>query len=189
MFEIREGKAWNIANLWLGTKAAPTASAIMKELKGMAANQQQLVEVDAVTAKNHTAFLSILEWILLVSGVGISVVVAFFINKSVFKQVGAEPSRLQEIAKQIADGNLDVRIVGNTGIAASIKQMVDKLSASTKLTTKQLWLSEGLSGINNAIRGETDIGKVASIICEFLAKYLKAQILTFYTIDEEKLQL
>ncbi|MCP4001492.1 MAG: hypothetical protein GY727_11340, partial [Gammaproteobacteria bacterium] len=32
MFEIREGKAWNIANLWLGTKAAPTASAIMKEL-------------------------------------------------------------------------------------------------------------------------------------------------------------
>ncbi|MCP4000996.1 MAG: hypothetical protein GY727_08810, partial [Gammaproteobacteria bacterium] len=161
----------------------------MKELEGMVADQQQLMTVDTVTAKNLSTFLATLEWILLVAGVGISVVVAFFIIQSVFKQVGAEPSRLQEIAKQVADGNLGVRIVGNTGIAASIKQMVDKLSASTKITTKQLWMSEGLSGINNAIRGETDIGKVAAIICEFLANYLKVQISTFYTVEDEKLQL
>nr|MBC8551776.1 MCP four helix bundle domain-containing protein [Candidatus Brocadiales bacterium] len=83
MFEIRGGKAWNLANLWLGTKAAPTAGAIMKELDGMVANQQQLMAADATTAKGLSSFLATLEWILLAAGVGISVVVAFFIIRSI----------------------------------------------------------------------------------------------------------
>ncbi|MCP4002147.1 MAG: hypothetical protein GY727_14655, partial [Gammaproteobacteria bacterium] len=83
MFEIRGSNAWNLANLWLGTKAAPTAGAIMKELDSMVANQQQLMAADATTAKSLSAFLATLEWILLAAGVGISVVVAFFIIRSI----------------------------------------------------------------------------------------------------------
>ncbi|MGR3300927.1 MAG: CHASE3 domain-containing protein, partial [Candidatus Scalindua sp.] len=57
MFEIRGSKAWNVANLWLGTKAAPTAGAIMEQLEGMVANQQQLMATDAATAKRLSSFL------------------------------------------------------------------------------------------------------------------------------------
>ncbi|MCP5008214.1 MAG: response regulator, partial [Planctomycetes bacterium] len=182
-------------------------------------------------------------------------------------QVGDEPSRLQTTAEQIADGNLDVTVKGDTGIAASINKMVDTLNnvasqadvissgnyeadikpksdkdklgialqrmteilrnvsqvvkglaigdtsvkieeqskddllaisinemvvqlrASAKQTEKQIWMSEGLNGISSVLRGETDIGKTGSKICEFLSRYLHAQILTFYKVEEDKLRL
>ncbi len=189
MLEIRGGNEWNLANLWLATKAAPTASAIMEQLNSMVVNQKYMMEDDVATVIGHSTFLVTLEWILLVIGVGISVVVAFFITLSILKQVGDEPSHLQTAAEQIADGNLDVTVKGDTGIASSINLMVSQLRASTEQTAKQLWLTEGLSGTNDAIRGETDIGTMASRICEFLAKYLKAQIITFYVVEEEKLIL
>ncbi|MCP3999616.1 MAG: hypothetical protein GY727_01755, partial [Gammaproteobacteria bacterium] len=168
MFEIRGGKEWNLANLWLGTKAAPTASAIMEQLNSMVVNQKYLMENDAATVIDYSTFLVTLEWILLAIGIVISVIVALFITRLVLKQVGDEPKRLQTAAEQIADGNLDVTINGNTGIAASINRMVSQLKTSTEQTAKQLWLSEGLSGTSDVIRGETDIGKMASRICEFL---------------------
>ncbi|MCP4253780.1 MAG: response regulator [Candidatus Scalindua sp.] len=189
MFEIRGGKEWNLANLWLGSKAVPVASAIMEQLNSMVINQKQLMAGDAAIAIDLSAFHVTLEWILLSFGVGISAVVAFFMTRSVLKQVGDEPSHLQAVAEQIADGNLDVTVNSNTGIAASINKMVFQLRTSTEQTARQLWLAEGLSGISDAIRGETDIGKTASRICEFIAKYLKAQIITFYVIEEEKLIL
>ncbi len=44
MFEIRSGSEWNIANRWLGTKAAPTAFKIKQTLAQMAKNQESLME-------------------------------------------------------------------------------------------------------------------------------------------------
>ncbi len=267
MFEIRGGNEWNLANLWLATKAAPTAGAIMEQLNSMVVNQKYMMEDDVATVIGHSTFLVTLEWILLAIGVGISVVVAVFITLSILKQVGDEPSHLQTAAEQIADGNLDVSVKNDTGIAASINKMVDTLNnvanqanvissgnyetdikpksdkdklgialqrmteilrnvsqvakglangdtsvkieeqskndllaisinemvvqlrASAKQTEKQIWMSEGLNGISSVLRGETDIGKTGSKICEFLSRYLHAQILIFYKVEEDKLRL
>jgi methyl-accepting chemotaxis protein len=83
MFEIRGSAEWNLANAWLGTKAAPEAGAIIEQLGGMVVNQKQLMETDAGIAKSLTSFLMTLEWILLGAGVTISIVVAFFITRSI----------------------------------------------------------------------------------------------------------
>ena len=87
MFEIRGGKAWNMANLWLGTKAAPTAGAIMAQLDGMVANQQQLMAADAMEAKTLSAALMNLEWILLAVGLTISIIITVFLPKNITRQI------------------------------------------------------------------------------------------------------
>ncbi len=108
MFEIRGGKEWNLANQWLGTKAAPTAGAIMAELNGMVVNQQQLMAADASTAKDLSAFLATLEWILLAAGVGISVVVAFFIIRSITGPLKKVISGLSEASTQLDSASKEI---------------------------------------------------------------------------------
>ena len=87
MFEIRGGKAWNLSNLWLGTRAAPTAGVIMEQLEGMVANQQQLMAADATTAKSLSAALMNLEWILLAAGSTISIIITVFLPRNITRQI------------------------------------------------------------------------------------------------------
>ncbi|MCP3999381.1 MAG: hypothetical protein GY727_00505, partial [Gammaproteobacteria bacterium] len=87
MFEIRGGNEWNLANLWLGTKAAPTAGVIMEQLKGMVANQKQLMATDAAEAKDLSSSLLTLEWILLAAGTFIAIVIAVLLPSNVVRQI------------------------------------------------------------------------------------------------------
>lgn len=72
MFEIRGGEEWNVANRWLGTKAAPTAFAIKKELDAMAANQKQLLATDMADSKARSDSLVTTLWVLLITGMGLT---------------------------------------------------------------------------------------------------------------------
>ncbi|MCP4254774.1 MAG: DUF3365 domain-containing protein [Candidatus Scalindua sp.] len=132
MFEIRGGKAWNMANLWLGTKAAPTAGAIMKELDGMVANQQQLMAADATTAKGLSAFLATLEWILLAAGVGLSVVVAFFIIRSITGPLKKVISGLTEASTQLDSASKEISSSSQSLASGSAEQAssLEETSAS-----------------------------------------------------------
>jgi methyl-accepting chemotaxis protein len=53
MFELRAGKDWNLANYWLGTKAAPLGGRLAAILNEMTANQSQLMNQDAVEMKEN----------------------------------------------------------------------------------------------------------------------------------------
>jgi len=141
---------------------------------------------DAQSVKNKV----IRNMIILLSVMFIvCVIIVLLIIRSITEQVGDEPGHLQEIAKQIADGNLETQIMGKTGIAASINEMIIQLRAASKQTSKQLWISDGLRKVNGIIRNESDIRKAATETCKFMAKYLQAQILTFYTVEEKNLRL
>jgi methyl-accepting chemotaxis protein len=83
MFTIRGGKEWNVANSWLGTKAAPTAFAIKTQLDAMAVNQKQLLEDAMLDSKTRSEELVVNLWILL--GIGLILTVAF--TKIVVKAV------------------------------------------------------------------------------------------------------
>jgi methyl-accepting chemotaxis protein len=72
MFEIRGGAEWNMANRWLGTKAAPTAFAIKTQLDGMAKNQKKLLATDMTNSKDRSDSLVTTLWILLASGMGLT---------------------------------------------------------------------------------------------------------------------
>jgi len=145
MFETRGSKAWNLANLWLGTKAAPTAGAIMEQLEGMVVNQQQLMATDAKTAKGLSAFLMNLEWILLGIGLTISIIITVFLPKNVTRQI-IEPIKnvvrnltdaflqLSDASKQISDSSQTLA-QGSSEQASSLEETsttMEEMSSMTK---------------------------------------------------------
>mgnify|MGYP003968213525 FL=1 len=141
MFEIRGGKAWNMANLWLGTKAAPTAGVIMEQLDGMVASQQQLMAADATKAKGFSAFLMTLEWILLAAGVGISALGAFLIIRSitgplkkVIQGLTEASTQLDSAAREISESSQSLA-QGSSEQASSLEETsasMEEMSSVTK---------------------------------------------------------
>lgn len=105
MFEIRGSAEWNLANRWLGTKAAPTAFKIKEQLDAMQANQVQLMATDIEEAKRLTRTLSIMEWILLFVGVILSAVIGFFITRGITKPINKIIADLSEGSSQVSSAS------------------------------------------------------------------------------------
>ena len=103
MFEIRSGNEWNQANHWLGSKAAPTAFAIKTELNGMVDSQKKLLLMDEERSVSLTSFLNTLLWILLISGVGLGLAVAFFITLAITKPL----AKVSQASTELAEGKLN----------------------------------------------------------------------------------
>ena len=87
MFKIRGGNNWNIANLWLGTKAAPIAFKIKEELDAMIKNQKALMKNDIKDAHKSSSSLITLEWVLLIIGLLLSVVISISIRKMIISSI------------------------------------------------------------------------------------------------------
>ncbi len=104
MFSIRGGKQWNLANYWLGTKAAPRAVAIMKDLTAMVANQNKLMAMD--TATSHAAasaldtFMIILSTVIVTMAIGIGVWVTGIITTPI--------NAMKAAADDLRDGDGDL---------------------------------------------------------------------------------
>ena len=103
MFQIRGSDEWNLANRWLGTKAAPTAFAIKENLDAMIVSQKRLMETDMAEAKSLTAFLVTIEWILLFAGVVLCVILGTVITRSITKPINRIIAGLNEGADQVND--------------------------------------------------------------------------------------
>ncbi len=142
MFEIRGSAEWNLANAWLGTKAAPTAAVIFEQLEGMVANQQQLMEADATEATRLSSFLVTFEWILLAAGITISIVIAFFLTRSitgpirrVIQGLNASSEELESASGQVSESSQQLA-QGTSEQASSIEETsasMEEMSSVTKL--------------------------------------------------------
>jgi len=96
------------------------------------------------------------------------------------------------VAEKLAEGDYSISVTeqGDSDLLAqSINKMVTQLRSSQAENSRQIWVSSGLGGLSDAIRGITDLRKMANIVCQYLARYLDVQILTFYAFDEQRLQL
>ncbi len=103
MFEIRGSDEWNLANRWLGTKAAPTAFVIKENLDAMIASQKQLMATDMAEGKRLTTFLVNIEWILLIAGVVLCAILGTIITRSITKPINRIIAGLNEGADQVND--------------------------------------------------------------------------------------
>ncbi len=98
MFRIRGGNEWNLANAWLGTKAAPTASAIKEQLEYMVANQKQLIENDRLAVSSAFGSLFLIEWILLGVGIIIAPLIGLYMTRSITKPIGLIVDAIKRVA-------------------------------------------------------------------------------------------
>ncbi len=130
MFEIRGGNKWNVANFWLGSKAAPEAGIILKQLRLMRSNQNQLAETDVKAATDASTNLTAFMITLGLIGVGIGVFVAIFIVRAITKPLGVMLSSADDLRD--GDGDLTRRLpdFGNNELgrtAGAFNGFLDKI--------------------------------------------------------------
>ncbi|HED16365.1 MAG TPA: methyl-accepting chemotaxis protein [Gammaproteobacteria bacterium] len=162
MFELRSGKDWNLANYWLGTKAAPRAGAIMRILKDMRASQDNLAATDeALLASEFTSMKTVMIIGTLIA-LGIGVLVSVFISRMITVPLKAVVARakavaggdltgaaleskghdeLAELSGAINDMNSSLRDVVEriTGSAQHIGSSSEELSAITEQTSQSIY--------------------------------------------------
>ncbi len=87
MLELRSKETWNLANYWLGTKAAPIGFRIKVILKEMSDNQTQLLldDEDLVTEKTATSVT--ISWLLLLLGMLAGVIVSLIVSRSIVNPI------------------------------------------------------------------------------------------------------
>ncbi|NOR51493.1 MAG: HAMP domain-containing protein, partial [Gammaproteobacteria bacterium] len=98
MFEIRESADANLANYWLGTRAAPTAAIIVTQLEGMVENQRELLLTDGDTMETLINDLTLIEWVLLVAGLFIALVFAVVLTRVIAGPIVHMANTVREIA-------------------------------------------------------------------------------------------
>ncbi len=158
MFEIRGSKGWNLANLWLGTKAAPRADKIVKSLTAMIANQQKLTDTDIALATASEYELESFMVLMGIISVILAIVVAYFIVNMVTKPV----NQAVEGIKTIASGDLTQRweVNSNDELGNMLKDMNNMADSLTSVVTdvRDGSNSIGLSA-NEIAKGNLDLSQ------------------------------
>ncbi len=169
MFRIRGGNEWNLANTWLGTKAAPTASAIKELLEYIVAYQKQLIENDRLAVSSAFGSLFLIEWILLGAGIVIATLIGIYMTRSITKPI----SLVVEAIKRVASGDYTKQVDINSGdelgvLAGTFNSMVKDLrtdllsikvnaqtvsAASEELSTVSSQMASGVEKIVTQITG------------------------------------
>jgi methyl-accepting chemotaxis protein len=102
MFETRGSTEWNLANQWLGTKAAPQAEIIIEALAGMVESQHGLLAADVQEAKSRATILKTTEWGLLFVGLLLASGIGYYVAATISSPL----RRMTEVAQAIARGEL-----------------------------------------------------------------------------------
>ena len=128
MFRIRGGDEWNLANAWLGTKAAPSAFAIKEQLDYMVSNQKQLIENDRLAVNNAFGSLFLIEWILLGVGIVVAPMIGVYMTRSITKPIGI----IVDAIKRVAGGDYTKQVDIDSGdelgvLAGTFNDMVKDL--------------------------------------------------------------
>ena len=128
MFRIRSGDEWNLANAWLGTKAAPTAFAIKEQLDYMVSNQKQLIENDRLAVNNAFGSLFLIEWILLGVGIVVAPMIGVYMTRSITKPIGIIVDAIRRVAGGDYTKQVDIDSGDELGVlAGTFNDMVKDL--------------------------------------------------------------
>ena len=153
MFDIRGSDEWNLANKWLGTKAAPTAFAIKGALKEMISSQDALLlkDMEAVTQLEHARDL--IQWIVL--GVSLIVVglLGYFITRSIIKPVSV-------VMESLASGSQEVDGAA-TQVAASSQTLAQ---GATEQAASLEETAASLEEIASMVKQNSDNAQQANIL-------------------------
>ncbi len=158
MFKIRGSKRWNMANLWLGTKAAPRAGKIVKSLTAMIKDQQGLADTDVAAAEASGHALKNFMLILGVIAVIFAIVVAYFIVNMITKPV------MQAVGgiRAIASGDLTQRweVLSKDELGNMLKDMNAMADALTEVVDDVRTGSNEIGIASNEIaKGNLDLSQ------------------------------
>ncbi len=167
MFELRGNLDWNLANAWLGTKAAPRAKIIIEQLEFMVASQKALMMQDASTASHKASSLVIVEWLLLLAGILGSTVAGVLITRSITGPINQIIASLQTGAYQITSASGETAQSSTEMAEGAIKQAASMMETSTNLDVLMTMAkrnqtdAEEVNKISSEVKTATDLGRQA----------------------------
>lgn len=99
---------------------------------------------------------------------------------------------ISDIAGEISKGNYKTRISDKESdalgsVAASLNNMADGLENSFELLSKNEWLQRGAAQLGSVLRGDKDLGVLASDITSYLCTYTGSSAGVFYSAQGSEL--
>lgn len=94
--------------------------------------------------------------------------------------------KVVDLAERISRGNYAVEIEKRSQddrLSASLNRMTRNLREMTRENQRRDWIKTGQTKLNDRMRGEPDMAALGRSLITFLARYLNAQIGTFYVPD------
>lgn len=176
MFELRGAKDWNLANYWLGSKAAPVGAELVTILKDMSANQQSLLQTDAEQSLIAQQQAITSSWILMAASVVIAIVLGLLFVLSINKRLGSLLVSLQQLASgdlqaEIDEGNVSKDEIGQltggllnmrnqlSNVIQTVRSGADNLaSASQEVSATAQSISQG------AVEQSTSVENTSSAV-------------------------
>jgi len=140
MFGLRNAEDWNLANYWLGSKAAPKAQAIIGILEKMSDTQNQLAMTEQEDLKSGITSMRTIMVIGTLIALGLSGFIAFFISRRITTPLKTVVERTKAIANGdlsgaplTANGNDELTELADAvnHMNNSLQNMVQQVSGST----------------------------------------------------------
>ncbi len=155
MFAIRESAQWNMPVHILVTEAAPRALKILDLLDGpkqsdgtrsggIKSNQKKMLTIEATEVREGMAFLSTVQWLLLVGGLAIAGVIALLTSRSIVPPI----RQMTGTMNKLAAGDLTVAVpgVGRTDeigdMAGAVQIFKDSMIETERLRAEQSAMEE-----------------------------------------------
>ena len=113
MFEVRGSVGWNLANLWLGTKAAPRAGSISKLLGEMRASQTELAKTDSVLLAKAMGTMVSTLFLCATVGILLGCMIAILMGRALTGAINEIIVRIKDIAE--GEGDLTKRVPETRG--------------------------------------------------------------------------
>ncbi|MFQ5508203.1 MAG: methyl-accepting chemotaxis protein [Leptospirillia bacterium] len=144
MFKIRNSPQWNLANNWLGTKAAPEAGKIKGWLNEMIENQKGLAATDIKAAHEAASNLQVFLMVLGVISIALAMVIAWGITRMITRPV----SLAAEGVRVIASGDLSQRweVTSRDELGQMLMAMNDMADSLSNIVTSVRTSSESITG-------------------------------------------
>lgn len=141
MFNLRSADDWNVANHWLGTKAAPKASEIMTIIQKMRLSQDKLVEIDQKNLIDETSLMQMSMYV----GAGLSLIIGIFIAIIISRMIVVRLNKVLIRTKEIAAGDLTGKALIEEGhdeiseltlsinaMSCNLKQIIEQITGSAE---------------------------------------------------------
>ncbi len=141
MFELRSSKDWNLANYWLGSRAAPKVEAIMGFLKEMRASQDKQAVMDQELLESETASMET-EMFL---GTLLALIIGVFVSIYISRMISVPLKQVVTRAREIASGDLTGAVLKTKGndelseltgsindMSSNLKDIVQQIAGSAQ---------------------------------------------------------
>lgn len=132
MIRLVEGGWREEARLYVGAEFRAAADEYRNRVNALIQFQGELMDDTGKAAEETVSAARTLMLILGASALLIGAGMAFTITRGLLRQLGGEPGYAANVAKQVADGDLTVRVAlrngDSTSLLAGMKDMVEKLS-------------------------------------------------------------